>query len=315
LVLPLSVLVAAAVSMPVARARTPVRLLPAVNAKLPIRVIRFPYRTHDGKASYALLLLPGWYGRHNDPPVPLVISPHGRNTLPVSDARHWSDLPTRGSFAVVLPAGQGRVLPLYSWGYRGQIDDLARMPQLIRKAVPWFHYQRRRVYAVGTSMGGQEVLLLLAQRPRLLAGVVAFDPAVSLSDRYYELARTVSGAHTQLLCRIEVGGTPLQVPNAYRIRSPITYASKIARSRVPLELWWSLRDKVIVDQTTQAGGFYRKLLRDDPEAPVLAVVGGWPHAGEASASSRLPYALARLGLLSHYWLTHTLYRWRARPSD
>jgi pimeloyl-ACP methyl ester carboxylesterase len=189
------------------------------------------------------------------------------------------------------------------------------MPQLIRKAVPWFHYQRRRVYAVGTSMGGQEVLLLLAQRPRLLAGVVAFDPAVSLSDRYYELARIVSGAHTQLLCRIEVGGTPLQVPNAYRIRSPINYASKIARSRVPLELWWSLRDKVIVDQTTQAGGFYRKLLRDDPEAPVLAVVGGWPHAGEASASSRLPYALARLGLLSHYWLTHTLYRWRARPSD
>jgi hypothetical protein len=308
--------VIAAVSAPAAFARTATpSVLPAATVKLPIRVVRFRYRTHNGETRYALLLLPGWYGRHHDPAIPLVISPHGRNTLPISDAKRWSDLPTRGRFAVVLPAGQGRVLHLYSWGYPGQIDDLARMPQLIHKAVPWFHYQRRRIYAVGTSMGGQEALLLLAHRPRLLAGVVAFDPAVNLSNRYRHFPRTASGMRVRKLCRTEVGGTPRQVPNAYRIRSPITYARQIARSHVPLELWWSTNDTVIVNQATQAGGFYRKLMHDDPEAPVLAVAGSWPHSAVASASSRLPYALARLGLMSRFWLTHDLYRWRPRPTD
>jgi pimeloyl-ACP methyl ester carboxylesterase len=279
-------------------------------AKLPVRRIRFLYRTHDGRLRDALLLLPGWYGPHHDPPIPLVISPHGRNTLPVSDARRWSDLPARGDFAVVLPAGQGRVLGLYSWGYPGQIDDLARMPQLIRKAVPWFHYLRRRVYAVGASMGGQEALLLLAHAPRLLAGVIAFDPAVDLANRYDEFPRIPQGLSEQERCRIEVGGTPQQVPRAYRLRSPITYVREIARSDVPLELWWSVRDNVIVNQPTQAGSFYRKIEQINPEAPVLAVVGAWHHAGEDGADYRLPYALARLGLLPPYWLHHNPYRWR-----
>lgn len=312
-----SLLVALLISTNSATAATPrpvIQPLPAATAAIPIRVVRFHYLTHDGKSSYALLLLPAWYGRHRDPAIPLVISPHGRNTLPISDARRWSNLPTRGDFAVVLPAGQGRVLRLYSWGYPGQIDDLARIPQLLRRAVPWFHYQRRRVYAVGTSMGGQEALLLLAHRPRLLAGVVAFDPAVNLASRYYQLPRTRFGTTVQQLLRIEVGGTPRQAPDAYRIRSPISNAGAIARSHVPLELWWSRADNVILDQAREAGAFYRKLIRADPEAPILPVVGGWHHAGEASASYRLPYALARIGLLPRYWLTHTLYSWHARLS-
>ena len=82
--------------------------------ELPVRVERFVYTTHDGKQSYALLLLPGWYGPARHPAIPLVISPHGRNTTPETAAKRWYDLPTRGGFAVVLPAGQGRVLQLYS---------------------------------------------------------------------------------------------------------------------------------------------------------------------------------------------------------
>jgi hypothetical protein len=138
---------------------------------------------------------------------------------------------------------------------------------------------------------------------------------VNLANRYYQFPHTPSGVRAQQLCRIELGGTPRQVPNAYRIRSPITYARRIARSHVPLELWWSINDRVIPNQATQAGGFYRRLMHDDPEAPVLAVAGSWPHAAVASASFRLPYALARIGLMSHFWLTHTLYRWHTRRSS
>jgi hypothetical protein len=81
-------------------------------AQLPVKVERFVYTMHDGKQSYALLLLPGWYGPGRHPAIPLVISPHGRNTTREAAAKRWYDLPTRGDFAMVLPAGQGRVLQL-----------------------------------------------------------------------------------------------------------------------------------------------------------------------------------------------------------
>ena len=280
--------------------------------KLPVRIVHFRYTTHNGERSYGLLLLPGWYGPHRSPAIPLVIAPHGRNTLPASEAKRWSDLPARGDFAVVLPAGRGRVLPLYSWGYPGQIDDLARMPQIVRRAVPWFHYRRNRVYAVGASMGGQEVLLLLAHAPRMLRGVIAFDPAVNLEARYYAFPHIPSGALDQERCRIEVGGTPIQTPEAYRVRSPTTYVRRIARAGVPLELWWSLRDRVIRNQAHQAGRFYERIKRTDPEAPVVAFVGTWRHASEVGADYRPPYALARIGLLPRYWLHHDPYRRRIR---
>jgi hypothetical protein len=81
-------------------------------AQLSVKVERFVYTTHDGKQSYARLLLPGWYGPGRHSAIPLVISPHGRNTTPETAAKRWYDVPTRGGFAVVLPAGQGRVLQL-----------------------------------------------------------------------------------------------------------------------------------------------------------------------------------------------------------
>jgi len=269
---------------------------------LPVRVERFAYTAHDGARSYALLLLPGWYGPTDDPAIPLVVCPHGRNTMPEAAARRWADLPTRGGFAVVLPAGQGRVLRLLSWGYPGQVDDLARMPALAEQAVPGFHYLRDRVYAVGTSMGGQEVLLLLARHPRLLAGVIAFDPATDLADRYVKFAQIPSGREEQRRARIEVGGTPAHVPRAYEARSPITYVRRIASANVPVELWWSTEDEVIVDQDRQAGRLYRQVELLNPEAPVSRSVGSWSHACESWSYAKLPVALARIGLLSASWL-------------
>ena len=273
-------------------------------ARLPVRVVRFPYASHDGKPSYALLLLPGWYGPKRHPAIPLVICPHGRNTTPEAAARRWFDLPTRGGFAVVLPAGQGRRLGLLSWGYPGQIADLARMPALVERAAREvsFRYLRGRVYAVGTSMGGQEALLLLARRPDLLAGVVAFDPATDLADRYVKFAEIPSGREEQRRARIEVGGVPADVPRSYRVRSPIAYASRLAVANVPVQLWWSTRDEVIVNQAEQAGRLYRAIKLVDPSAPVVEFVGTWRHAAVSWAYAKLPSALARIGLLPRTWL-------------
>jgi poly(3-hydroxybutyrate) depolymerase len=268
---------------------------------LPVRTVRFDYTTHDGKTSYAIVLLPGWYGPTRHPALPLIICPHGRNTVPESTVKRWRDLPTRGGFAVVIPAGQGRVLQLDSWGYPGQIDDLARMPDLVEHAVGGFRYERNRVYAIGESMGGQEVLLLAAKYPHLLAGAIAFDPAVDMVARYYAFPALPGGGATQAKARIEIGGTPQQVPQAYAVRSPIDYVRQLALSGVPLQLWWSINDKVIVDQSSQAGRMYQEIKLVNAKAPVSPYVGRWHHTAEGIADTQLPDALARIGLLSPSW--------------
>ena len=43
-----------------------------------VRVVTVHYRTHDGFKRAAYVVLPDWYGPRNNPPLPLIISPHGR---------------------------------------------------------------------------------------------------------------------------------------------------------------------------------------------------------------------------------------------
>ena len=43
-----------------------------------VKILGFPYRAHNGDERLAFLVLPRWYGPRHDPPIPLVISPHGR---------------------------------------------------------------------------------------------------------------------------------------------------------------------------------------------------------------------------------------------
>jgi hypothetical protein len=262
-----------------------------------VRVWVVRYRTYDGRVRRVFVDLPAWYGPARHPLIPLVISAHGRQARAQANSALWGQLPAQGGFAVANPEGQGRVLQDESWGYQGQIADLARMPSLLDKALPWLRVDRRRVFAVAGSMGGQESLLLLARFPRLLAGVVVFDAPTDLAARYYALGGIRDGAYLQTLMRQEVGGTPSVSPDEYKVRSPIWFADKIAFSRVPVEFWWSRRDRVVVDQPTQSGRLYRLIRRLNPRAPVGQVVGNWPHMAAMTAYRALPRVLRWLGLL------------------
>jgi pimeloyl-ACP methyl ester carboxylesterase len=224
-----------------------------------------------------------------------VISPHGRGVGARLTAQLWGDLPGEGGFAVICPAGEGRRLHYYSWGARGQIADLARMPEIAEAA--GVRVDRRRIYAVGGSMGGQETLLLLAEHPHLLAGAVAFDPATDMRRRYYDFATLKYGRLLQWLARQEIGGTPAHDPLAYALRSPDHYIEQIANSGVPLQLYWSPRDRVIVDQRLETRTLAIDVRRDDPDAQLWDFSGDWEHTAEMQADRRLPRALARFGLL------------------
>jgi poly(3-hydroxybutyrate) depolymerase len=263
-----------------------------------IRVVKIPYRAWDRRIRFAYVMLPRWYGARDDPPVPLVISPHGRGVPAWRNVRIWGDLPARGRFVVVNPAGQGRRLGLYSWGDPGQIRDLARMPSILRRRLPWLHIESRRIYAFGGSMGGQETLLLVAHYPRLLAGAASFDADTNFALRYSDFRWLRNGTFLQWAARDEVGGTPSTDGSAYAVRSPLDDARAIARSGVPLQLWWSNRDRIVIDQyAEQTGLLYHRIEAADPRAAVYTFVGTWAHTAEMRWNRRLPTALRLFGLL------------------
>jgi poly(3-hydroxybutyrate) depolymerase len=258
----------------------------------------FRYRAHNGIRRWAVVVLPSRYGPQNPTPsLPLVISPHGRGVRARTNANLWRDLPARGDFAVICPGGMGRRLPLHSWGWRGQIDDLARMPSILAGARPWIHVDTSRIYAVGGSMGGQETLLLVGQHPSLLAGAVAFDSVTDFGLRYQQFARIPRGRALQALARVEVGGTPRTDPQAYVLRSPIHWVTEVARSGIPLQIWWSDADEIVVDQGTQSARFYEQLQRLNPQGPVEKVTGSWHHTAESYSRLELPGAVRWLGLV------------------
>ncbi len=262
-----------------------------------VRQVWVPYRAWNGKRREAVLVLPDWYGPRLDPPVPLVISPHGRGGTALGNARLWGDLPAFGPFAVVSPQGQGRRLIRFSWGWRGQIDDLARMPAILEHALPWLRIERNGIYAVGSSMGGQETLLLDALHPRLLAGAVALDSATNMAARYRAFATLPDGAGLQQRMRTEIGGTPTSAPAAYAARSPLVYARVLATDGVPLSIWWSTRDEVVRDQRMESGLLYREIKRINPRAPVSEYIGSWAHSAEMRPLAQLPLALVELGII------------------
>ena len=268
------------------------------------------YRAHDGRVRVAYVLLPRWYGPRAHPRIPLVISPHGRGVSGLANTTLWGDLPAIGGFAVVNPDGEGAVLGAYSWGAPGQVDDLARMPAIVHRALPWLRIDRARIYAFGGSMGGQETLLLIARHPQLLAGAAAFDPVVDFAHQYRRYGRLACnaqcrgqlgasvGAVLRRLARTEVGGDPATARHAYAVRSPVTYARAIADACVPLQLWWSRRDRIVVDPESQSGRLLHETRRLNPAAPIVGIEGMWVHSAEMRPHSRLPFALALFGLLS-----------------
>ena len=274
-----------------------------------VRARTITYRSHDGVRREATVVLPASYGPSDHRPIALVISPHGRNGTGRKNADYFGTLPAVGRFAVVSPDGKGRRLTNNSFGYTGQIDDLARMPEIVTAAIPWVRIDRRRIYVLGSSMGGQETLLLVARHPDLLAGAVAMDSVTDLARRYRQMPQLDCSAeclrrygrpYGVLLQRNlvrEVGGAPEARPRQYAARSPLRLARRIASSGVPLQIWWSKQDRIVTDQAHQSGALFRTLRRLGVVAPVSEFVGSWRHSHEMRSTELLPIALERLGLL------------------
>ena len=269
-----------------------------------VRLWHIAYRAHNGVRRSAFVAFPSSYRAGHAPPIPLVISPHGRGVSGRENLKLWGQLPAVGGFGVVSPDGQGRLLSNYSWGSAGQIDDLARMPQIVKLTLPWVHVDAHRVYAVGGSMGGQEALLLVARHPRLLAGAAAFDPVVDFSLQYREfphlgcskscrkLWNGPMGRSLQALARAELGGPPGRVGYAYELRSPLDVRprDRVLPRPAPAVVEQEGRDR---DRPATADG--ASLQRDLDTQPESRPdrVHGWVEALGRDARQDAPSAVAR----------------------
>jgi pimeloyl-ACP methyl ester carboxylesterase len=171
------------------------------------------------------------------------------------------------------------------------------MPSIVKRALPWLRIAPHRTYGIGGSMGGQETLLLLAEHPHLLAGAISFDAPTNMAARYKAFGTLRNGLNLQRLARLEFGGVPRRRGDAMADRSPIFYARELARSQAPLQIWWSTRDRTVVNQASESGLLYRAIMKLNPSAPVTQFVGTWAHTAEMRATGRMPIALAEMGLL------------------
>ena len=109
----------------------------------------------------------------------------------------------------------------------GQIDDMVRMPDTVEAAVPWVRFDRRRLYLVGSSMGGQESLVGLARAPDRFAAVAAYDGAADLAARYRDMG-AAGQLKDQAKLRHELQGVPAQRPFEYAQRSPLSFCRTLA---------------------------------------------------------------------------------------
>ena len=119
----------------------------------------------------------------------------------------------------------------------------------------------------------------------------------SLGIASHDFASLRHGRELQQLAREEIGGTPAEDPLAYEVRSPDHYAEQIALSGVPLQIYWSSRDRIIRDQRAEAGALADEIRELNPRAHLWDFEGEWAHTAEMEPDRRLPRALARFHLL------------------
>ncbi len=317
-----------------------------------------PYTIHylawdEQTAREAVVVLPsGWGPDHHPHALPLVISPHGRNNFGFGNALHyWRDLPADGPFALVCPDGLSRAHDrtsdlldqppadpsLFTYGYERWVDDLARMPKIVQATLPWLDVDLERIYVLGSSMGGQETLLLAARYPKALsggtgrlAGAAAFDATCDLAVQCAYLSsrpgakphdvaarmieevnarpgslrgfrQTATYYNAKLGRRVPLGQLLGALPRDQGLwdeRSPLHYADELARLPFPLRLYWSSRDVIVGNQArNQTGKLYRRIKAANPTADVVETTGAWAHSAEFVPGDRLSDALAAFGLI------------------
>jgi acetyl esterase/lipase len=166
------------------------------------------------------------YAPEGTHPHPMAIVVHGGYWRAQYDLRHI------GHFCVALAKSgiaawslEYRRLGNAGGGFPGTLDDVRAGANYLAKIAKERSLDMNRVIATGHSAGGQLVLWLAKQRVVELRGVVPLAPVADLR-RAWEL-KLSSNVVADFL-----GGSPAQVPDRYRVASPIEMVPLGVRQRV-----------------------------------------------------------------------------------
>ena len=178
------------------------------------------YKSGDTNV-HALLYRPTGGGR-----APMVVHLHGGPTgQAIADWNGRVQWLVQRGYAVLQPnyrgsTGYGRA---YTQALAGEwgVRDVGDVAAGIRHAVKEGWADGARVVVMGGSAGGFTALLVAAQHPGLVRGVIALYPVTDLLDLAATTHRFESGYHLRL-----VGPLP-DASASYRDRSPLTQAAQI----------------------------------------------------------------------------------------
>ncbi len=200
-------------------------------------VLRTWYDTWNGRRRAMTILFPR-AAENTGRVLPLLVAAHpaGGASTCVDQIASFA-----GQFGFVLACldGQGISTRAFSYGAPGQIADLAAAPRLIAGRLPGMKLDARKLYLVGSSMGGTEALLVGLRYPGAYRETVALDPVTDLGFRFNSLPLV---RRNQL--ESECAGPPTLRGSCYSVRSPIAYVGKRALGSAVLNVWWSTTDPV-----------------------------------------------------------------------
>lgn len=200
-------------------------------------VLRTWYETWNGRRRAMTIFFPR-AAENTGRVLPLLVAAHpagGASTC----ADQMAQLSGRFGFVLACLDGQGVVTRAFSYGAPGQIADLAAAPRLIAGRLPGMKLDARRLYLVGSSMGGTEALLVGLRYPNAYRETVALSPVTDLGFRFNSLPLVRRG---QL--EAECAGSPMVRGACYVERSPIAFIGRRAVGSTILSVWYSTDDPV-----------------------------------------------------------------------
>jgi len=200
-------------------------------------VLRTWYDTWNGHRRAMTILFPR-AAENTGQVLPLLVAAHpagGASTC----VDQMATLAGRFNFVLACLDGQGDSTRAFSYGAPGQIADLAAAPNLIAGRLPGMKLDARKLYLVGSSMGGTEALLVGLRYPGAYRETVALDPITDLGFRFNSLPLV---RRSQL--EAECAGPPALKGQCYVVRSPMAYLGKRALGSAVLNVWYSTADPV-----------------------------------------------------------------------
>ena len=249
-------------------------------------LLRSWYTTWNGRRRTLVIAYP----RHAPAGgVPLLVTNHPAGlSLACTDRR--GVLAARGGYALACLSGQGVATRSFSYGSAGQVADLARTPQLVADRIPDARIDPSRVYLAGSSMGGTEALLVALRYPQAYDRIVALDPVTDLALRWRSLPM-----NRRPLLEAECGGTPVQQPLCYAVRSPAAIVPTAVGLPSQLQLWYSPDDPVS-GEPRQAPAFAAALAARGLPGGFVVRTGAWGHGALWDRAAYRRVWLGSLGL-------------------